>query len=611
MSREIRSPVYQIDFTAVDAGKRIASSKRRIRWRFGFTNQDALAAGETGTACRGEEHDITLIWSITSGKRLVLADGQEVHYSNSRSQVFDFSWTMRGNHVLKVIAHVTTPMNAPPSFRQYDFFVDGMSFFSMPKVYRLGLTGADPIHEPGTLALAHSSRRNVYGNYSMGGGYGGVSVPPSSHVGPSSIVEIEAPHNAQEEEAYLREAIKASLSDQQQREQMMSSSASYQQPQTTHSKDQGDDLLIDFMSEPGPVPAPAAPSTGVEAFAMVPASASVPTPGYDVYGLPPSSQPPAVDPFAAPAVAPAVSPPVPGGVAGSAPVYNYSNFAPTPAPMSSMPAAAAPMPPAPMPAAAAPMPPAAAAAAVPMSAMPPAAAPVPSATAAPVFPYASMGSYSNTPNAPNPAPESAPPNPPPATKGSGSDNAPLLSMQPESKGLGSDANAAYAKFANMDQFDLVKPKSTNRSNPFDDPVATQTSNGGGGTLADMKAKNNSNGGEKKEIMKNSSMAVAQAPASNWNGYNNYGMGMQMGGTWNGGANGNAGSVPSHYGTGYGTTGAPMPGMQPNFSQSNAPPAYGQTYPPQPQQGYPSSVQPQFQQPQQGYGYGQTYPQQSF
>ena len=32
MAREIRSPVYQIDFTAVDAGKRIASTKRRVRW---------------------------------------------------------------------------------------------------------------------------------------------------------------------------------------------------------------------------------------------------------------------------------------------------------------------------------------------------------------------------------------------------------------------------------------------------------------------------------------------------------------------------------------------------------------------------------------------------
>jgi len=536
-----------------------------------------LAAGETGTACRGEEHDITLIWSITSGKRLVLADGQEVHYSNSRSQVFDFSWTMRGNHVLKVIAHVTTPMNAPPNFRQYDFFVDGMSFFSMPKVYRLGLTGADPVHDPGALALAHSSRRNAYGNYSLGGGYGGASVPPSHNRGPSSIVEIEAPHNAQEEEAYLREAIKASLSEQQQREQMMSSSVSYQdQQQQQHSRDQDDDLLIDFMSEPGPVPAPAAP--GVQAFAMVPAVNPPATSAY-TYGLPPSQM--GGDPFAAPTVPPPV--------AGAVPAYNYSNFpsAPAPAPsMNSMPAV-----PAPMPAAAAPMP------TTPMSAMPPVPAPMSSVppAPAPVFSYNSMGGYS-APAAPTPAPVAAPTNPPAATKGPGTDNVPVLSMQPQSKGLGSDANAAYAKFANMDQFDLVKPKSTNRSNPFDDPVPTQTSQGGGGTLADMKAKNSTNGGEKKEIMKSSAMAVVQAPASNWNGYNNYGVGMQMGS-----------NAP-----GYGMMGAPMTGMQPNYPQPNAAPAYGQAYPPQQPQGYPSSTtQPQFQQPQQGYGYGQTYPQQSF
>lgn len=568
--------------------------------RFGFTNQDALAAGETGTACRGEEHDITLIWSITSGKRLVLADGQEVHYSNSRSQVFDFSWTMRGNHVLKVIAHVTTPMNAPHNFRQYDFFVDGMSFFSMPKVYRLGLTGADPIHEPGTLALAHSSRRNAYGNYSMGSGYGGASVPPS-HRGPSSIVEIEAPHNAQEEEAYLREAIKASLSDVQQREQVMSSSVSYQQHQQHSKDDEQDDLLIDFMSEPGPAPAPTAPSAGAAAFAVVPAVASPAISAY-TYGLSPPQM--AVDPFAAPTVAPVVSSPVVdtsvGPSPGAAPVYNYSNFASAPAPLSSMPAVPAPMPPA-----AAPMPPA------PMPATSPAVVPIPPApAAAPMFSYASMGSYS-TPSAPTPAPEIAPLKPPAATKGPGPDNAPLLSMQPESKGLGVDANAAYAKFANMDQFDLVKPKSTNRSNPFDDPIPAQTSNGGGGTLADMKAKNNSNGGEKKEIMKNSSMAVVQAPASNWNGYNNYGMGMQMGATLNGGGSTYGGPVPSQYGPAYGMTGAaPMNGMQPSFSQSNAA-AYGQTYPQQQHQGYPPSTQPQFQQSQQGYGYGQTYPQQSF
>ena len=39
--------------------------------RFGFSNKEALDSGETGTACRGEEHDVTLIWSVASGKRIV------------------------------------------------------------------------------------------------------------------------------------------------------------------------------------------------------------------------------------------------------------------------------------------------------------------------------------------------------------------------------------------------------------------------------------------------------------------------------------------------------------------------------------------------------------
>jgi hypothetical protein len=67
-----------------------------------------------------------------------------VHYSNSRGSVFDFSWTMRGNHVLKVVAHASPPLSAQPGFRQYDFFVNGQSFFTFPKVYRLGLAPNDP-----------------------------------------------------------------------------------------------------------------------------------------------------------------------------------------------------------------------------------------------------------------------------------------------------------------------------------------------------------------------------------------------------------------------------------------------------------------------------------
>ena len=182
-------PLYAIDFTAVACGKRIANTKRRVRWRFGFANPEALEAGATGIACRGEEHDVTMVWSITSGKRLILADGQEVHYSSSRSAVIDFSWTMRGNHVLKVVAHATTPMTVEPGFRQYDFFVDGRSFFSFPKVYRLGLTGGTA---GGNKMDARSPRGGGFAESS-----GRMSGPPKS------LAQIEAPHNPDEVRVFV------------------------------------------------------------------------------------------------------------------------------------------------------------------------------------------------------------------------------------------------------------------------------------------------------------------------------------------------------------------------------------------------------------------------
>ena len=77
---------------------------------------------------------MTIVWSVTSGKRLILADGQEVHYSTNRSSVLEYSWSMRGNHVLKVIAHAAPAVSPTPGFRQYDLYIDGQSFFNMPKV---------------------------------------------------------------------------------------------------------------------------------------------------------------------------------------------------------------------------------------------------------------------------------------------------------------------------------------------------------------------------------------------------------------------------------------------------------------------------------------------
>lgn len=264
--RGVSQAVYQIDFTAVASGKRIANTKRRVRWRFGFTNLEALENGETGTACRGEEHDITLVWSITSGKRLVLADGQEVHYSNSRSSVFEFSWTMRGNHVLKLIAHASPPIGASTGFRQYDFFVDGQSFFTFPKVYRLGLSGKEARNaEMNSSPPAIADRSQPYKNYDVGGvgvgvGAGGVGRRSESA---SDIVAIEAPHNQDEEEAYLAEAIKNSLQESSPPKSNDSSFAkqpslppvSEQQPKQQEEAD-----LLDFFSDPAPAPATAAPA---------------------------------------------------------------------------------------------------------------------------------------------------------------------------------------------------------------------------------------------------------------------------------------------------------------------------------------------------------------
>jgi hypothetical protein len=154
--------------------------------RFGFANPAALAAGQTGVDCRGEEHDVTLVWSLTSGKRMVLADGQEVHFSNSRNNLFEFSWTMKGNNVLKIVAHASPPLSPTPGFRQYDFFINGQSFFTFPKVFRIGMSAADMRGVPSPTAsaqMAESSRR-----YGAEGG----------SLRSANIASFEAPNNPDE-----------------------------------------------------------------------------------------------------------------------------------------------------------------------------------------------------------------------------------------------------------------------------------------------------------------------------------------------------------------------------------------------------------------------------
>lgn len=137
------NPVYQIDFLNAASGKRLGVTKRRVRFRFGFSNAEALAQGLTGVDCRGEEHEVTLVWSLTSGKRTVMADGHEVHFSKIKAVTdgrFETTWTMAGHHVVKLVAHAAPPLfSNVQGFRQYDLQLDGFSFFEMPRIFELGV----------------------------------------------------------------------------------------------------------------------------------------------------------------------------------------------------------------------------------------------------------------------------------------------------------------------------------------------------------------------------------------------------------------------------------------------------------------------------------------
>lgn len=133
---------YQIDVSSAASGKHVAATKRRVRWRFGYANAKALDSGETGVGCRGTEHEITLVWSLTSGKRLVLMDQKEVHFSQGRRTEGKFatSWEMRNGQVMTIIAHAAPPLKQKAGFKQFDLQINGCSFHKLPHIYELGVT---------------------------------------------------------------------------------------------------------------------------------------------------------------------------------------------------------------------------------------------------------------------------------------------------------------------------------------------------------------------------------------------------------------------------------------------------------------------------------------
>lgn len=137
-------------------------TKKRVQFRFGFSDPEAITSGRKGADCRGAEHEVVILWSLTSGKQVVLVDGKEVHFATARvTDKLQKSWTMKGGHQMQVVAHAATPIfNNTPGFRQFDLLIDGLSFWDMPKMYELGTTR-------GAGAAPQSAHSSAYKNYSV------------------------------------------------------------------------------------------------------------------------------------------------------------------------------------------------------------------------------------------------------------------------------------------------------------------------------------------------------------------------------------------------------------------------------------------------------------
>lgn len=146
MSNEMFTP-YQIDFSTKNTSKTFGFSKKKVTFKFGVANNQSLAQGLTGANCRGSEHEIIFTWSLNSGKRQILADGKDVHYSETgqngwtSDQVFQHQFLIRVPGLSAPLrCHlITQPANRDmPQIQPFDLRVNGMSYFSMSKIFQLG-----------------------------------------------------------------------------------------------------------------------------------------------------------------------------------------------------------------------------------------------------------------------------------------------------------------------------------------------------------------------------------------------------------------------------------------------------------------------------------------
>jgi hypothetical protein len=259
---------YQVDFTNKNASKTFGFSKKRVSWKFGIANNGAIAQGLTGANCRGSEHEVIFVWSLNSGKRQILADGKDVHFSESgqngwtNDQVFQHHFQIRvpGFNVPLRGHLITQPANRDiPSVHPFDLRINGISFFAFSKIFQLGTK--QMISRP--VKMGEHNRHG--GSHGGGGtsndrGGGGEGMPVS---------EDGDPYCTPEERRAIAAAKLASIRDF--RAQEGGGGGGMPQQQTAAASMNRDEVsLISFGDDAPPVPPPMGHSNFVSSVTLDP-----------------------------------------------------------------------------------------------------------------------------------------------------------------------------------------------------------------------------------------------------------------------------------------------------------------------------------------------------